>query len=108
MHIKYRITAEVLRERCGLTRGLPIDLMTFGSQISRVSHDFRRFLDFKGHSPAGREWNKIPGCVGTVVTRVTRRVPLMEQELIILLDQGSSPPILVGFVLLDLLLCRIL
>ena len=25
-HIKYRITAEVLRERSGLTRGLPIDM----------------------------------------------------------------------------------
>jgi hypothetical protein len=37
-------------------------------------------------------------------TRLTRRVPLVEQELTTLPEHLSSPPFLVGFVLLDLLL----
>jgi hypothetical protein len=37
------------------------------------------------------------------VTRVTRRVPLVEQELLTLPEHLSSPPHLVRFVLLDLL-----
>ena len=37
------------------------------------------------------------------VTRVTRRVPLVEQELLTLPEHLSSPLFLVGFVLLDLL-----
>ena len=40
------------------------------------------------------------------VTGATRRVPLMKQELIILPKHASSPRIVVGFVLLDLLFCR--
>ena len=36
------------------------------------------------------------------VTRLTQRVPLVEQELVSLPEHLSSPPILVGFVLLDL------
>ena len=34
-------------------------------------------------------------------TRLTRRVPLVEQELLTLLENLSSPPILVGFVIFD-------
>jgi hypothetical protein len=33
------------------------------------------------------------------VTRLTRRVPLVEQELLTLPEHMSSPPVLVGFVL---------
>ena len=42
------------------------------------------------------------------VTRVTRRVPLMEQELSTLLEHPSSPSHIVGFVLLNLyvVFCR--
>ena len=42
------------------------------------------------------------------VTRVTRRVPLMEQELSTLLEHPSSPLHIVGFVLLNLyvVFCR--
>jgi hypothetical protein len=36
------------------------------------------------------------------VTRLTRRVPLEEQELLSLPEHLSSPPVLVGLVLLDL------
>jgi hypothetical protein len=36
------------------------------------------------------------------VTRLTRRVPLVEQELLTLPEHLSSPPVLVGFVLLGL------
>ena len=36
-------------------------------------------------------------------TRLTRRVPLVEQELLTLTEYLSSPPVLVGFVLRDLL-----
>ena len=36
------------------------------------------------------------------VTRLTRRVSLVEQELLTLPEHLSSPPVLVGFVLLDL------
>ena len=35
-------------------------------------------------------------------TRLTRRVPLVEHELLTILDHLSSNPVLVGFVLLDL------
>ena len=37
------------------------------------------------------------------VTRLTRRVPLVEQELLTLPEHLSSPPFLVGFLLLNLL-----
>jgi len=36
------------------------------------------------------------------VTRLSRKVPLVEQELLTLPENLSSPPFLVGFVLLDL------
>jgi hypothetical protein len=36
------------------------------------------------------------------VTRLTRRVPLVEQELLTLPEHMSSPPVLVGLELLDL------
>jgi hypothetical protein len=36
------------------------------------------------------------------VTRLTQQVPLVEQELLTLPKHPSSPPFLVGFVLLDL------
>jgi len=36
------------------------------------------------------------------LTRLTRRVPLVEQKLLILLEHISSPPVFGGFVLLDL------
>jgi hypothetical protein len=35
------------------------------------------------------------------VTKLTRRVPPVEQELPTLLEHLSSPPVLVGFLLLD-------
>jgi len=41
------------------------------------------------------------------VTRVTRYVPLVKQELPILQEHTSSPPILVGFVLLDPFFCTV-
>ena len=37
-----------------------------------------------------------------IVVRLTRRVRLVEQELFTLPEDMSSPPVLVGFVLLDL------
>ena len=40
--------------------------------------------------------------LGPVLTRLIQRVPLVEQELLNLPDHLSSPPVLVGFVLLDL------
>ena len=36
------------------------------------------------------------------LTRLTRRVPLVEQKLLILLEHMSSPPVFGGFALLDL------
>jgi len=36
------------------------------------------------------------------VTRLSRQVPLVEQELLTLPEHLSSPPVFVGFVLLDL------
>jgi hypothetical protein len=41
----------------------------------------------------------------TVITRVTRRVPLVEQELLTLQEHWSSPWFLVGFMLLDRRFC---
>ena len=41
------------------------------------------------------------------VTRITRRVPLVEQELLTLPEHLSSLPVLVGFVLLVLCVCFI-
>ena len=38
------------------------------------------------------------------VTRLVRRIPLVEQELLNLTEHLSSPPVVVGFVLLDLYL----
>jgi len=38
----------------------------------------------------------------TVITRVTRRVPLVEQEQLTLQEHWNSPWFLVGFMLLDL------
>ena len=37
-----------------------------------------------------------------VVTRLTQRVPLVEQELLTLPQHPSSPPVFSGFVLLDI------
>ena len=39
------------------------------------------------------------------VTRLTRLVPLVEKELPTLPEHLSSPPVLVGFLLLDLSIC---
>jgi hypothetical protein len=44
-----------------------------------------------------------PRLITGFVTRLTRWVPLVEQELLTLPEHLSSPPVLVGFVLLDLL-----
>jgi hypothetical protein len=53
-----------------------------------------------------KEWS----CITGFVSRLTRQVPLVEQELLTLPEHLSSPRVLVGFVLLDLcaicMLCR--
>jgi hypothetical protein len=66
------------------------------------------------HTYASEEKQLVPFVVSTIrsflysrfiigfATRVKRRVPYMEQELLTLKEHMSSPPVLVGFVFLDL------
>jgi cell shape-determining protein MreC len=46
--------------------------------------------------------NKVTNVITGFVTRLTRRVSLVEQDLLTLPEHLSSPPFLVGFVLLDI------
>ena len=71
MHIKYRITAEVLRERSGLTRGVPIAVFVLNKNRADIrdgnEYKIRKWLVLKfhgsGHLQIILHLNRITECL---------------------------------------------
>ena len=75
--------------------------MTWLTVMEYLCHNDHRYVPFVGSTSLSFPYS---GLIIGFVTRLTRRVPLVELDPQVLLEHLNSPQSLVGFVLLELLL----
>jgi len=86
----------------------PLYCLFYDLQLLITSFDFACIFPYLHYNIITSQSFPHSWLVIRYVTRLTRRVPLVEQELLTLPEHLSSHPVLVGFVLLDLFILFLL